>query len=96
MTHESEASYLVKSKLNSLRNNPQMPYTDGIYASTDALDNPTASSQPDEQPPINVLSANGSQHSQISDSEELIEFNNDSIISQFHFDAIKQVNTIKQ
>lgn len=102
MTEESEESCLVNSKLMPLGNYPVMSYTEGIIAASSASLENTASHQPHQSATEAcnsgtsaghpIQSGRASQQSQITETGELIELNNELMLSQFHFDAIKQVS----
>lgn len=85
MSDESEAACLVNPKQqtsHSANNSGTMPYTDGIQSSIGSM----------TQQQQNASSGRGSQHSHESESGELIDYNDEIILSQFHADAIKQVH----
>lgn len=85
MSDESEEACLVNPKHQTSHSGGNisgtMPYTDGIQSSIGSIN----------QQQQNASSGRGSQHSHESESGELIDYNDEIILSQFHADAIKQV-----
>lgn len=93
MSDESEESCLVNSKShttgNQLASSP-MPYTDGNSGSS--TDHSSQLNRSSNAPGHRQqATSRGSQQSQISETGELIELNDELMLSQFHSDAIKQV-----
>lgn len=85
MSDESEEACLVNPKSPSLTGVPTsggMPYTDGIQS---------ARTNESHQPHNARTNRAGSQQSHESETGELIDYNDEIILSQFHADAIKQV-----
>lgn len=84
MSDESEEACLVNPKSPSLTGVPAggMPYTDGIQS---------AALTHQQQQQQNSRSSRGSQQSHESETGELIDYNDEVVLSQFHSDAIKQV-----
>lgn len=95
---ESEEALLVSprsaSHSKSTAASGGMPYTDGIQSPTsgggNGLNNVPSSSGPSASANSRTARA-GSQQSHESETGELIEYNDEHIMSQFHADAIKQV-----
>lgn len=94
---ESEEALLVSprsaSHSKSIAASGGMPYTDGIQSPTSGnglTNNVPSSSGPSASANSRTARA-GSQQSHESETGELIEYNDEHIMSQFHADAIKQV-----
>lgn len=85
MSDESEEACLVNQRSPSLSgiSTNVMPYTDGIHGVC------TTQQQ-------NLNTGRGSQQSHESETGELIDYNDEILLSQFHSDAIKQVCTYIQ
>lgn len=98
---ESEEALLVspKSNRNTIIATGGMPYTDGLQSATSgsgggggAIGGNSNLHQSSGQSSANSRTTRaGSQQSHESETGELIEYNDDIIMSQFHADAIKQV-----
>lgn len=85
MSDESEEACLFNPKFSSLTGvstSGGMPYTDGIQSDG------TNTSHQQHNARTNRA---GSQQSHESETGELIDYNDEIILSQFHADAIKQV-----
>lgn len=87
MSDESEEACLVgqRSTSSSGISSGVMPYTDGVQTSE------THPQHPMQQNAQSSGRSSGSQHSHESESGELIDYNDEVLLSQFHADAIKQV-----
>lgn len=86
MSDENEEACLVNPKSSSSIGLAAgtMPYTDGIQSGSSSL---SLQHQNDNM-------GRGSQQSQESETGELIDYNDEVILSQFHADAIKQVHKL--
>lgn len=89
MSDESEEACLVNSRATTHTTTGAgapgaMPYTDGIQSGLVT------------QQQMNASSGRGSQQSHESETGELIEYNDELILSQFHADAIKQVHSLNK